>query len=263
MAQVEPVATSGSRTVTVVLVVVIVAVGALFGYYYVQSSNKVSSLDKTISQKNALISTLNSTIASDTDQIADLMSTVNDLQARVSADEARIASLSAGYAGANATIALLNSEISSLNEQISSLNSEIQSLNNQISLNQAQILGLQAQVAQLQGITGLALFTQEAGPKSYSTTGTGSVVNFTADYAGYVVVTMSAASDFANEGVVVFNSFGTAVHSPFYSAYSIGFLFSRSPDALVFPVAPGTVRVYLITLDSTAQSATLTVTYYY
>jgi cell division protein FtsL len=247
-------APKGSRMTAVVLVVVIVVLGAGFGYYYVQSTGTISSLSQTISLRNAKISSLNATIATDDAQIANLTGKVSSLRSTVASDEAKIAQLTTGYEQANATIASLNGQISTLNTTIAS--------------DEAQISSLQFQVTELTAILNLAQATVEVGPQSFTTTGNQQVVVFAAQYAGYVVIGMSTASDFSHEGINLDDHFASNVNSPSYSgvdipAFGLFYTFGAASDSIVIPVAPGTVTVYLDTSDATIQSATLTVTYYY
>ena len=237
----------------VVLVVVIVVLGAGFGYYYFQSTGTISSLNSTISVRNARISSLNATIASDKDRIANLTGTVANLRSTVASDEAKIAQLNTGYAHANATITTLNAQIATLNVSIA--------------VDEAMITNLQTQVTDLTATLNLSKSTVEVGPQSFQTTGHQQVAAFTALYAGYVVITSSAASDFSHEGTDVNIAFANNVYSPSYSGIDIPasglfYVFGSATDSIVVPIAPGTVTVYLDTSDLTSQSATLTVTYY-
>lgn len=237
----------GSRTMVIVILVVLVIVGAAFAYYYIQASGTISSQAGQIATANALI-------ASDNTKIANLSSTISSLQSQVAADQAKIDSLTAKYTQANQTIASLNTQISTLNSQIATL--------------QAQVTGLQAQVASLQGIIGLTQTTQELASTPFTFSGQATAITFTAAYAGYVLVSVSAASDYPNEGAQATIVFASSIHSPVYSSITIPFSgffypFSKVPDTLIFPVVPGTVTVTLVTSDPTSQTATLAVVYYY
>ena len=160
-----------------------------------------------------------------------------------------------------------NKTISSLNSEVSTLDSQISSLNTQISTDMSQMISLQNQVADLQAISSLQSKQTVVSSKSVTDLGETNVTTFTADYAGYVLVTVSAASDYANEGTGVYLVFASSVQGH-YSAMVIpakGYFegFSGVPDALPLPVVPGTVTVYLDSVDSTAQTATVTVVYFY
>ena len=81
-------------------------------------------------------------------------------------------------------------------------------------------------------------------------------------------MTVTSASDYANEGIETDNTFSSSINSPSYSGIYIPsngyyFPFASVPDTQVFPVVKGTVTVNLLTSDTTAQSATISVTYYY
>lgn len=225
-------------------------------------SGQISSQSGQLSAQSAQIATQAAQIAADNTQIANLTSKVNSLKTQVAADQAKIQSLTTGYAASNATIVSLNSQIATLNTQIATLNGEIATDN-------AQIASLQAQVASLMAITGLSDSTNEASG-TYYTGGSGSVaiVTFTANYAGYVAMSFTAASDAANEGMTIDLTYGANVNAPTYSGlylpccgyfYIVGYI----PGSVVIPVTSGTVTVYLETSDFTSQSGTLTVTYYY
>ena len=112
--------------------------------------------------------------------------------------------------------------------------------------------------------------TNEVTSQSFSTGSDGEVnlTTFTAKYGGYVVVTLSSASDYANEGIQLANNFSASVNSPDYVGIvypASGFFvpFGSTTDTVVIPVAPGMVTVNLLTSDNSAQTATLSVTYYY
>jgi len=282
--------------VPVALVVVIVIIAGAFGYYFITASgtissqssqissqssvvsaqsNQISSLGSVVSSQSSQVSTQSAQISSqsgqisaqtaqiatqaaliaaDNTQIANLTSKVNSLKMQVAADQAKIQTLTTGYAVANATITSLNSQIASLNTEISALDS--------------QIAGLQAQVSILQSITGLSSSTTEVNAQFFYTTGNALVVTFTANYAGYVAMTVTSASDYSNEGGTIHITYALNVNSPYYSGIYIpsqGFFypFGGIPDTLIFPVTPGTITLYLGTSDLTQQSATLSVIYYY
>jgi hypothetical protein len=166
-----------------------------------------------------------------------------------------IAALTTGYVAANGTITTLNAQISSDNLQIA--------------VDMAQIATLQSQVSMLQGIAGLSDSVDEASGTYYTGSGGNTtIVTFTANYAGYVAMSFTAASDAPNEGMTIHLTYGANVNSPTYTGlyippagyfYVLGYI----PGTVIIPVTSGTITVYLETADSTSQSGTLTVTYYY
>jgi len=140
----------------------------------------------------------------------------------------------------------------------------------QITSLNGQITSLQAQVSMLESVTGLSDSTTELNAQTFHTGSGGnvSVVTFTAKYAGYLAMTVTSASDYSNEGGTMGITYASSVNSPDYLGiiipFSNGFYpFGGVPDTLIFPVAPGTITVYLATSDNSSQSATLSVIYYY
>ena len=232
-----------------VLIAVIVVLGGAFSYYYVSSSGTISSQSSQLSANAAQI-------ASDSAKITGLTSTVASLQQTLNAANARLSSLTAGYAKANSTIDALNAQVTSISAEIAS--------------DTAQITSLQQEVSSLQAIATLAQFTVLVSSQQVFTNASGIALldNFTANYAGYVTVTASASSDPANVGAFTDQTFSAAINSPDFTGIAIPaggfyFPFNSVPSTIVFPVLPGSVAVYLVTSDATAQSATVTVTYYY
>ena len=105
-----------------VLVVVLVVAGALFGYIYVTNTNTISSLNKRVAALEAQSSAANATIAADS--------------AKIIAD--------------NSLISKLQGNITSLKSQVSQESSTIQSLEGEVSQDQLQIQMLEGQVYSLQ-----------------------------------------------------------------------------------------------------------------
>lgn len=267
-----PTIRKSSRTPLLALLVIVVILGALFGYYYLQSSSSISSLNQTVTSQSSQISAQAAQIAADNTKITNLTSIVSSLQSRISSlqsqvtvDEAKVNSLTTKDVQANQTISSLDSQIASLNSQISSYQSQVTALNNQIS-------SLQTQVFSLQAIGNLSRSTMEVASKTFTIPSSSSpanvqVVSFTATYAGYVSVTASIATDSANDGMRIENVYAGSIDA-YFNDYFIPpqgsfYTFTTVPVTLVFPVIPGTVNVFFVTADATAQSATLTVVYHY
>jgi hypothetical protein len=128
-------------------------------------------------------------------------------------------------------------------------------------------MSLQNQVADLQAISNLQSSQTIVSSQSVTVLGEANVTTFTANYAGYVLVTVSAASDYANEGIGVHLTFASNVQGNYGGMWIPAKGYSEElgsvPDALPLPVVPGTVTVYIGSADSTAQTATVTVVYYY
>jgi polyhydroxyalkanoate synthesis regulator phasin len=148
-----------------VFLVILVVVGALFGYIYVTKDNTISSLIKEKASLEAYSGTANDTmatdsakIAADNSQISKLQgnatalqsevsqdsSTIQSLENQVSQDQSSSTSLENQVSQDQSTITSLQNQISSLQSQLSSDQSTITSLNNQVSTLQSQVSSLQA-----------------------------------------------------------------------------------------------------------------------
>lgn len=178
---------------------------------------------------------------------------------------------------------ILNNQITSLNQNISALEQEKTTLESQLTtavnnasslqtqLNQvnSQLSSLQTQVNTLNDVVALKSSTTEVSSQSFSTgtSGNVSVITFSANYSGYVVISDQSASDYANEGPSILDLFSSSIQNSYAGVYipSYGFFnsFTRVGSSIAYPITPGTITVYLDTSDTTAQTATLTVTYYY
>jgi predicted nuclease with TOPRIM domain len=143
----------------------------------------------------------------------------------------------------------IEAELTATQDQLNSAKSQIASLQSQIAL-------LQSQNSQLQQIIDLSLSSTKAEAVSiFQTYGVYSnVVSFTAEYAGYVVVSGTCTT--VNGYIYVEDSFPGYP----YDNYLHYFL---SGATLIIPVLPGTVSVYFTNTDPAGATAILTVTYYY
>jgi uncharacterized coiled-coil protein SlyX len=246
------------NAVAAVLVIAIVVLGGVLGYYYVTSQGTISSQNSTITSQSAAIQADLGTIASDTSKIASLNSTIASdntqiasLTATLNADMAKISSLTSGYAAANSTISTLQSQISTLNAQVASLTS--------------QVSNLQAQVSQMTSLLSLSTSAQEAVSDSVSVPANANVtvVTFTSQYAGYLLVTLSADSNVNTVGFNVLDEYSTSINRGSYSGVYLGpYGFPSVPNSLVLPVTPGTITVYVVNVGGTSGTATISVTYY-
>jgi TolA-binding protein len=241
--------TANGLKMKVAAVVVIAILGVSFGsYFYYTSAYEIPSLNHTISSQAQQIASDNAKISNDTSKINNLTSTISSLQNKIAA---------------------LNGQLSSDQSQITQLQSQISTYQSQIITLQNQITSLQTQVSSLEAIAGLNEATIETPTSSFSTGDNGfvQIAGFTADYAGYVSVTVSYASDPTNEGLQTTIEFAPSIYSSYSGIIIPGsqtfYAFSSSSETDVIPVVPGTVLVYLETSDITSQTATLSVTYYY
>jgi cell division protein FtsL len=261
---------SGSSTFKVAAVVVIVILGVSFGsYFFYTSAYEIPSLNHTISSQLTKISSLNQTVSSQASRLASQAQQIASDNAKISNDTSEINNLTSTISSLQSKIAALNGQLSSDQSQITQLQSQISTYQSQITTLQNQISSLQTQVSSLEAITGLTETTIETPTSSFSTGANGlvQIADFTAEYAGYISVTVSSASDPTNEGLQVNIEFAPSVYSSYSGIYipsSVSFdPFSSSSETDVIPVVPGTVLVYLGTSDTTSQTATLSVSYYY
>jgi chaperonin cofactor prefoldin len=254
----------------VAAVVVIAILGASFGsYFYYTSAYEIPSLNHIILSQSTKISSLNQTVSSQASQLASQAQQIASDNAKISNDTSEINNLTSTISSLQSKIAALNGQLISDQSKITQLQSLISAYQSQIATLQNQIASLQIQVSSLEAIAGLTETTIETPTSSFSTGDNGlvQIAGFTADYAGYVSVTVSSASDPTNEGLQVLIEFAPSVSSSYSGIYIPGsqnfYPFSSSSETDVIPVVPGTVLVYLATSDITSQTATLSVTYYY
>ncbi|MDA4122254.1 MAG: hypothetical protein OK456_03630 [Thaumarchaeota archaeon] len=240
----------GSSLLALVVVIIILAAG--LGYLYVN----LSSQESTVSSLDSVITAQGSSISSQSNALSSLSGVASSQSQAISSQSASLTSESAEASSQAATISSQSSTISSLSSAISAQSGVVEVESNSIS--------------SLTQDLNLTQSTQEVASQPFSTGSAGevNVTTFTAKYSGYVVVTLSAASDFANEGIQLANNFSASVNSPDYVGIvypASGFFvpFGSTTDSVVIPVAPGTVTVNLLTSDDSAQTATLSVTYYY
>jgi predicted nuclease with TOPRIM domain len=150
-------------------------------------------------------------------------------------------------------------QLDSANSQIATLQSQLDALesaDSQIAALQDQVTTLQGQVNQFQEITDLSLYTIELdaeiiyqAPNIYE-----NIVSFTADYAGYIVVTGTSSS--FNTYIRVDDSFNGYPYGEYLHHFGTG-------TTLKIPVLPGKITVYLSNTSAVGISATMTVMYYY
>jgi uncharacterized phage infection (PIP) family protein YhgE len=158
-----------------------------------------------------------------------------------------------------ADLATAQDQLDSANSQITTLQSqidELESADSTIATLRSQITTLQGQVDQLQEITDLSLYSIELDtkiiyqiPNVYE-----NVVSFTADYAGYIIV--SGTSSTFNTYIRVEDTFAGYPFREYLHHFGTG-------TTLKIPVLPGTITVYLSNTDPVGLTATITVIYYY
>ena len=250
------------RTQLVASIVVIVLLAGALGYFYVTSSGTIASLNSTVSSQNGVISAQASTISAQSASIGGLQSTVTAQASSISGLQANITAYAQLKAELRAMIAQDTSEIASLNgtvaadaAQINSLNQQIATANSMIStLTQTVDLQLSTTLVSNQGVT--IYGTIHASSKPF--------VTFSPQYAGYVLVQVSSATQpyFLNATAAPTNSNaggGVFQYLTFLAPSS-----SATITYFVIPIAPGSENSLDLLTDTTADgTATVTATYYY
>jgi DNA repair exonuclease SbcCD ATPase subunit len=147
-------------------------------------------------------------------------------------------------------------QLESANSLITTLQSQVTTLESQVTTLENQVTPLQSQIDQLQEITDLSLYSTELDTVTiYQAANVyQNVVSFTADYAGYVVV--SGTSSTFNTDIRVTDSFTGYPYNEYLHHFGTG-------TTLKIPVLPGTITVYLSNTSPVGLTATITVTYYY
>jgi uncharacterized protein YlxW (UPF0749 family) len=229
-----------------------VVVAGVFIYYYIQTTNIISQRNLTITTQQVESVSLNSQITSLENGLTTASSTIASLQGQLSSTQSQLTS-------ANAQILSLGNDLSAGKSQIANLQSQVSSYQNQVFSYQTQIATLQSQQSQnneLQNIVNLAAYAAEASsvPVSQAAGQMSQVTSFTANYAGYIVVSGSSSSGSGYVRV-------TDTYSSYpYNSYN--YPFSTSGSVFV-PVLPGTITVYYGNNDAAAVTATISVMYYY
>ncbi len=169
----------------------------------------------------------------------------------------QITALQGDVASYKSQVTSLQTDISSYKSQVASLQSQLQSsASGNISALQDQVLSLLVQNQDLTDISKLTKVSVKADQVAINQSGRGlPVAKFTADYAGYVLVSgQSTASD---SYITVEDSF------PGYPLNTYNYPFGTSAT-LVIPVLPGTITVtYGIPISGGASTGTISVRYYY
>jgi hypothetical protein len=165
---------------SIALLAVALVLGGAFAYAYNAYSNEVSTANQISNERQALQAELAATEAN----VTSLMTQRAQLQLQLQQDTANITAGSAQRDMLESRVVSLNSEISSLNSQIGTLNSTVNNLQKTLSLSNQTVL--------VRNIT-LVLSPPIPCPGKnitgcYVPSSTG-LVNFTADYSGFILVT--------------------------------------------------------------------------
>lgn len=271
-------------TPLVASLVVLILLAAALGVALFQSSSAATGLSSQLSSTRSELSTaeasvlalganvssLQSIVAADNAKIASDQSQAASLQTSISADTAKIANLTSMLASSAAQVSALQNaattemaSITSLNAQVSTLQSQANALQSQVGTLQSQIAALQSQVGTLQSIAVLSSSTVELS-KSQVSESAGSlkqISQFTANYAGYLLVTGNATTQ--NGYIAVDTVYPNQLQSQ--AGQSVNFMWGANGNYVtIIPVLPGTVVAYLGNYDTSGtDKATVTLTYYY
>lgn len=210
-----------TRILAIALLILIVLLGGLSAYQEVQ---------------NASISSTN----------GDLQARANNLQQNLSA---------------------LSSQLSKLNLQHGELVVKNASLANQVIVLNSSLLALAEKVGSLHFLANRTVIGRDVdvdlGPwTSFSTAPPeASVTNFTAEYAGYIIVTVEASGNVGELFLVAGSSPGICAGDAFFCVTgSSPNIFAG--DSVLFPVLPGLNQVWLGNFSNSTVSASVTVEYY-
>ena len=221
----------------VLILVVLIAVSALFGYTYVTSANTISSLNKRDSGLDAYSATANATIATD--------------NARIAADNSLISKLQGNISSFQSQVSQGQSAIQSSKNQLSQDNSTIQSLENEVSLLQSQVSELQARALCGSVITTNVTLSSNIGPCS----GDGLIIgasHITLNCAGHNIT--GAAS---NYGISITGRTGVAVKDCNVTEFSVGFfLFASNGNTLTGNTANNNTNYGFSLGDSSSDTFT-------
>ena len=236
-----------------------VVVAGVFIYYYIQATNMISQRNLTIAAQKVESVSLNSQITSLENGLTTASSTMASLQGQLSSTQSQLTSANAQILSLGNDLSAGKSQIANLQSQVSSYQNQVVTLQNQASQAfsyQSQVATLQSQNTDLQNIVNLAAYAAEASsfPISQAAGQMSPVTSFTANYAGYIVVSGSSSSGSGYVRV-------TDTYSSYpYNSYN--YPFSTSGSVFV-PVLPGTITVYYGNTDAAAVTATISVMYYY
>jgi peptidoglycan hydrolase CwlO-like protein len=214
------------------LVILALAAAGAFVYYYLQykeASATVAVKEVQLSTANSQVSTLNAKVTALQDDLAALNGTIAPVKSQLDLTLSQLKT-------ANAYIDTVQSQIANATAQAASLKSENDKLLSIVRLNESSVKATSLTIHQNAGVVS-------------------SVVSFTAEYAGYVVI--SGTSSTPTGYVVVSDDNPNFPFSTNKYYFANGSLFS-------VPVLPGTIGVYFGNTEKENEfNATLSVTYYY
>ncbi len=191
------------------------------------------------------------------DEVSSFSSQLTSLEGQLASAKAQSSSLQSEVTSGKSQISSLTSQVSALTGQTTALQGQISSDNAQIARLQEQVASLQKQNGDLQNIIKLSVTVNKLNAVTLNQGANQSslVTAFTADYAGYVIVTGTSTS--ANGYVMVADSYPGYPYNSYQYAFGTG-------NTVLVPVLPGLVQVYFGNTNFyNGTTATLTVNYCY
>jgi archaellum component FlaC len=211
------------------------------------------SYDAAVKEANELRDQLSDT----SDQLSDTSDQLSDTSDQLSVVQTALADAQDDINSYKSEISSLQDEITDYESQVADYESQIAPLQYELESKDYQITYLQNQIAHLNEIGDLSLYSTEADAVYITmiTSVKTPVVSFTADYAGYIVISGTSSSFW---GVIfVTESFDGYPFNNYQYDFGKG-------ATLIVPVLPGTITVYFATTQaSELVVATITVDYYY
>jgi len=228
------------------LTVATIALGVMFGL----SKSDLSSTQTNLTNTQSQLSSTQADLTNTQSQLSSIQADLTNTQNQLSSTQADLTSTQNQLSSAKAQVTSLQNQLSSGGSQVASLQSQLSSANSQISSLQSQNRNLQSIVNLSQSSSEASSVTVNQSANSYT-----EIIAFTANYAGYVVV--SGTSTTSNGYLMVTDSYNGY---PFNNTnYTFG-----TANTKIIPILPGTVTVYFGNTNLiNGASATITVTYYY
>lgn len=243
-------------------------------YLYMTSTGSIASLNSSISSQQGVITSEQGVVSSQQSIMADQSSTIQGqsssisvLKNSVSAQEGSISTLQANVSAYRQLVATLHQAIAADTAQISTLNGKLSADNASIASLNTQVATAQALIKNLTTTINLQASKVMVSGQSVTIYGTSSTpvpfLSFSPTHAGYVLITVSAASE---------SFFTKAQYEPTNSnsggAIFIGVtgLSSTSPlvSYYIIPVVPGTGNLFALIGNSASDgTATVSATYFY
>jgi predicted nucleic acid-binding Zn-ribbon protein len=278
-----------SRLDTKFIIAVIIftlILAALFLVYYINASRNMTAQDVIITDQRFQISSYSNQVKSITDQLNSANTQNKELADKLATTTAQVAMIQSKLDSVNSQTTSLQSQLISANDQVSSLKNQLTSSNSQISSLQVQLADANSQISTLKGqvtavtsqsyisnlqaqldtanaqiasnqkMLSLMAWTNiiDNSPFQMNSGQEVQVASFSASYAGYIVIKgrsstissyLRSENNFSGSTLLNRNAF-------------------RTGDAIIVPILPGTINIYLGNTDSSGNpTANLTIVYYY